>query len=169
MTIASATVGLYPMGASGDPQAGSATTMPSVSMHFDTPPERTWEALSEPRAYGFWVTGAHGVHESDPNWPEQGAAFRHTQGIRPLLISDTTTVLRSDPPRRIELEARVRPLLIARVIVTIEPEGDGSHVVMEELATGGLLAPLMRLPGADALIRARNRESLRRLHKLAGS
>ncbi len=141
--------------------------MPSVSMHFDHPPERTWEVLSEPRAYGFWVTGAHGVHESDPSWPAAGATFRHTQGIRPLLISDTTTVLRSDPPRRIELEARVRPLLIARVIVTIEPEGDGSRVVMEEQATGGLLAPLMRLPGAGAIIRARNTESLRRLRKLA--
>ena len=110
--------------------------MPSVSMHFDHPPERTWEVLSEPRAYGFWVTGAHGVHESDPSWPAAGATFRHTQGVRPLLISDTTTVLRSEPPRRIELEARVRPLLVARVIVTIEPEGDGSRVVMEEHATG---------------------------------
>ena len=61
----------------------------------------------------------------------------------------------------------MRPLLIARVIVAIEPEGDGSRVVMEEHATGGLLAPLMRLPGAGALIRARNTESLRRLRKLA--
>jgi uncharacterized protein YndB with AHSA1/START domain len=136
-------------------------------MHFDDPPERTWEVLSEPRAYGFWVTGAHGVHEADPDWPAVGATFRHTQGIPPLVISDTTSVLRSDPPRRIELEARVRPLLIARVTVAIEPEGDGSRVVMEEQATGGLLAPLMRLPGAGALIRARNTESLRRLRKMA--
>jgi uncharacterized protein YndB with AHSA1/START domain len=143
--------------------------MPPVSMHFDAPPERTWEVLSEPREYGFWVTGARGVHEADPNWPEPGATFRHTQGIAPLVITDTTSVLASDPPRRIELEARVRPLLIARVVVAVEPEGDGSLVTMEELATGGLLAPLMRLPGAGTLIRARNKESLRRMRKVAES
>jgi uncharacterized protein YndB with AHSA1/START domain len=141
--------------------------MPSVSKHFDAPPERTWEALSEPRAYGFWVTGAHGVHESDSNWPDQGATFQHTQGVPPLVISDTTSVLRSEPPRYLELEARVRPLLIARVTVTIEPEAGGCQVTMEEQATGGLLAPLMRLPGAGTLIRARNTESLRRLRKMA--
>src|SRR5689334_23319804 len=117
--------------------------MPPVSMHFDVPPERTWEVLSAPREYGFWVTGARDVHEADGNWPEAGATFRHTQGVRPLVITDTTSVLRSDPPRRIELEARVRPLLIARVTVGVEPEGGGSHVTMEERATGGLLAPLM--------------------------
>jgi hypothetical protein len=143
--------------------------MPAVSMHFDAPPERAWEVLSEPREYGFWVTGARGVHEADPNWPAPGATFRHSQGVAPLVITDTTSVLRSDPPRRLELEARVRPLLIARVIVAIEPEGDGSRVTMEELATGGLLAPLMRLPGAGALIRARNKESLRRMRKVAES
>jgi uncharacterized protein YndB with AHSA1/START domain len=143
--------------------------MPTVTTHFDTPPQRTWEVLSEARAYGFWVTGAHGVHEADSHWPAVGATFRHTQGIPPLVIADTTTVLRSDPPRRLELEARVRPLLIARVVVTIEPEGDGSRVEMEELATGGVLAPLMRLPGAGTLIRARNKESLRRLRKMADS
>ena len=71
-------------------------------MHFDHPPERTWEVLSEPRAYGFWVTGAHGVHASDPpSWPAAaaGATFRHTQIGRsapPPPISDTTTVLRSE-------------------------------------------------------------------------
>lgn len=143
--------------------------MPSVSMHFDAPPERVWEALSEPRAYGFWVTGAHGVHDAESNWPDRGATFRHTQGVPPLVISDTTTVMRSEPPRRLELEARVRPLLVARVEVTIEPEGEGSRVTMDEEATGGVLAPLMRLPGAGALIQLRNKESLRRLRQIAES
>jgi hypothetical protein len=141
--------------------------MPPVSTHFDAPPERTWEVLSEPREYGFWVTGARGVHEADSNWPASGASFRHTQGISPLVITDTTSVLRSEPPRLLELEARVRPLLVARVLLTIEPDGDGSRVTMDERSTGGLLAPLMRLPGAGALIRARNKESLRRLRRSA--
>jgi uncharacterized protein YndB with AHSA1/START domain len=143
--------------------------MPPVSLHFDTSPERTWEALSEPRAYGFWVTGAHGVHDSDGRWPEPGATFSHSQGLPPLVISDTTTVLEADPPRRLVLEARVRPLLVAHVELIIEPEDGGSRVTMEEQSVGGLLAPLMRLPGVGTLIRARNLESLRRLRKLAQS
>jgi uncharacterized protein YndB with AHSA1/START domain len=143
--------------------------MPSVTMHFDASPERIWEALSEPRAYGFWVTGARGVHESDGEWPATGATFRHSQGVAPLVISDTTTVLAADPPRVLALEARVRPFLVARVDLTIEPETGGCRVTMDEWPSGGALAPLMRLPPAGALIRARNLESLRRLRSLAVS
>jgi uncharacterized protein YndB with AHSA1/START domain len=143
--------------------------MTTVSMHFDAPPERVWQALSEPRAYGFWVTGAHTVHESDGSWPQTGATFGHRQGVPPLTISDTTTVRASDPPRHLELEARVRPLLIARVVVDIAPEAGGSRVTMQEEAVGGLVAPLVRLPPGRALIRARNLESLRRLRQLAQS
>jgi hypothetical protein len=40
---------------------------------------------------------------------------------------------------------------------------------MQETASGGLLAPLMRTPPAAAMIRARNVESLRRLRTLAES
>jgi uncharacterized protein YndB with AHSA1/START domain len=143
--------------------------MPPVSLPFDATPERTWTALSQPRGYGFWVTGAHGVHESEGNWPDADATFRHTQGHPPLVISDTTTVLVSEPPRRLVLEARVRPLLIARVELTVEADGGGTRVTMDEQAVGGLLAPLMRLPGAGLLIRARNLESLRRLRALSNS
>ena len=143
--------------------------MPPVSTHFDAPPAQAWEVLSEPREYGFWVTGARGVHEADANWPAPGATFSHTQGVAPLVITDTTSVVRSDPPRLLELEARVRPLLVAHVLLTIEPEGDGSRVTLDEWSTGGLFAPLMRLPGAGTLIRARNKESLRRLRERAES
>jgi uncharacterized protein YndB with AHSA1/START domain len=143
--------------------------MPTVTMHFDASPERIWEALSEPRAYGFWVTGAHGVHESTGDWPGAGATFRHSQGVPPLVISDTTTVCDAQPPRHLDLEARVRPFLVARVVLDIVPEPDGCRVTMHERASGGLLAPLMRTPPAMALIRARNVESLRRLRTLAES
>jgi hypothetical protein len=139
-------------------------------MHFDASRERTWEVLSEPREYGFWVTGAHGVHEAEGDWPAPGATFAHTQGVPPLVISDTTSVVASDPPRMLELEARVRPLLIAHVRLVLEPNGgSGCLVRMDEWVTGGLLAPFAKLPGADTLVRARNVESLRRLRRSAES
>ena len=72
-----------------------------------------------------------------------------------------------DPPRRLELEARVRPLLVARVVLTLRPDGDGTRVRMEEEPTGGLARALLGLPPFPAAIRARNTESLRRLKAMA--
>jgi uncharacterized protein YndB with AHSA1/START domain len=136
-------------------------------MHFDAPPERAYEILSRPRAYGFWVTGAREVNEADPSWPAPGSTFRHTQGIKPLLISDTTSVVAADPPHRLELEARVRPLLVARIVMELEPEDGGTRVTMEEQPVGGALRPLLELPPSKALVKLRNKEGLRRLRLLA--
>jgi uncharacterized protein YndB with AHSA1/START domain len=147
--------------------AGSARDVFSVDARFDVPPERAYEVLSEPRRYASWVTGARAVEDADGDWPAVGAEFRHRQGIWPLHVRDTTQVIRSDPPRRLELEARVRPLLVARVVLTLHPDGAGTRVEMEEVPTGGLLAPVLRRPPFPQVIRARNAESLRRLQAIA--
>jgi hypothetical protein len=83
-----------------------------------------------------------------------------------LVIHDTTTVLESDPPRRLVLEARARPLVIARVDIRLEPEDGGTLVVLDETATGGLLGALPR-EVSDTPIYLRNRETVRRLKRLA--
>jgi uncharacterized protein YndB with AHSA1/START domain len=143
--------------------------MPRASIHFDVPPERAWEVLSEPRRYGAWVVGAREVHDADARWPERGAAFRHSQGVPPLLITDDTVVVASEPPRRLELEARVRPLLVARVVITIEPEPGGCEVTLDEEPVGGWLELPLRLPTSHVVSLVRNHESLRRLRSLAES
>jgi uncharacterized protein YndB with AHSA1/START domain len=141
--------------------------MPAVEMHFDTTPERTFEVLSQPRHYGFWVTGSREIEDHDPRWPQPGSAFRHTQGVWPLLISDTTSVVACDAPRRLELEARVRPLLVARIILELFPQNGGTRVRMEEVPAGGVLELPLKLPPWPLLLQARNKESLRRLRRLA--
>jgi uncharacterized protein YndB with AHSA1/START domain len=173
MTIASATPESgYPLARCVHP-AGVARVargwMPKASMHFDVPPERAWEVLSEPRRYGAWVAGARAVHDADPRWPERGAVFRHSQGVPPLVISDTTTVVAAEAPRRLELEARVRPLLVARIVITIEPEPGGCEVTLDEQPVGGLLELPLKLPAAHVLALLRNHESLRRLRADAES
>lgn len=140
-----------------------------MQMHFDVPPERAFEILSQPRRYAFWVTGARKIDDHDPSWPEPGSEFRHTQGIPPLTISDTTSVIAADPPHRLELEARVRPLLVARIVLELSRENGGTLVTMEERPTGGLLALPLRLPPWPQLTELRNKESLRRLLRLARS
>jgi uncharacterized protein YndB with AHSA1/START domain len=154
--------GAYPAAA-----PGSARDVFTVDERFDVPPERAYAVLSEPRRYAFWVTGAREVEDADGDWPEVGAEFRHRQGIWPLHVRDTTQVMSAEPPRRLELEVRVRPLLVARVRLTLHPDGAGTRVAMEELPTGGLLGAVLRRPPFPGLIRARNEESLRRLKAIA--
>lgn len=141
--------------------------MPTVTFEFPTPPERTFELLSEPRRYGSWVVGAHEIEKADASWPAPGATFQHTQGIPPLTLRDTTTVLESDPPRHLRLEARARPLLVAHVDLRLEPWAGGTRVVMEEIPVSGLLAPVLRLSPLHPFLQARNLESLRRLRDQA--
>jgi hypothetical protein len=136
-------------------------------MHFDTGAERIFAVLSDPGTYADWVVGARSVEAADGTWPARGSTFRHTQGMWPLVLSDTTSVVSSDPPRRLELEARVRPLLVVRVVLELEPEDGGTRVVMDERPIGGLLELPGRLPPWTELTKLRNLESLRRLRALA--
>jgi uncharacterized protein YndB with AHSA1/START domain len=143
--------------------------MATVELHFDVEPRRAFAVLAHPRSYAFWVVGARAVHDADGRWPAAGATFHHSQGRWPLVVHDTTSVIASDPPRRLELEARVRPLLVSRVVLTLQPDAGGTLVRMEEEATGGLLELAMRLPPSPQLLQARNAEALRRLRWLAES
>ena len=133
------------------------------TIHVDTPPEAVWEVLADPRHYANWVVGASTTRGVDGPWPQVGAVLHHTQVV---VINDTTTVLESEPPRRLVLEAGVRPLAVMRVAVTLEPEGDGTRVVVEEWPERG---PLAALPPAltDPALHVRNEETVRRLKRLA--
>jgi uncharacterized protein YndB with AHSA1/START domain len=141
--------------------------VPSVEHSIDAPPERVFEVLAEPGTYTYWVVGSRSVERKDPRFPEVGSSFDHTQGMWPLIIADETEVAESDPPRRLVLIAKARPLLVAKVIVELRPEGSGTRVTIDEEPVGGLLAPLTKLPPGSILTRLRNKESLRRLAQLA--
>jgi uncharacterized protein YndB with AHSA1/START domain len=141
--------------------------MPSVDIHVAGPPERVFAVLARPGTYADWVVGSRAVRDADPSWPATGSRFAHEQGRWPLVIDDETEVVASDPPWRLELIAKVRPVLVARVILDLQPEAGGTRVTMEEQPVGGAVAPLLRLPGGSLLTRLRNFESLRRLRRLA--
>jgi uncharacterized protein YndB with AHSA1/START domain len=133
------------------------------AIHVDVPPDAVWEVVADPRLYGNWVVGAATTRRVDGRWPEPGAVLHHTQAV---LIKDTTSVLESDPPRRLVLEARARPLVVAHVEITLEPEGGGTRVVLEEWPVDGLLAAVPRVL-IDPGLHLRNAESVRRIKRLA--
>jgi uncharacterized protein YndB with AHSA1/START domain len=143
--------------------------MPPVEMYIDAPPTRVWAELAEPKTYAHWVVGSRTIESWDAGFPAPGTRFEHTQGKAPLVIRDVTEVLSADPPHRIELLAKARPVLVARVIVELRPAGRGTDVTMEELPVSGPLALLLRTRPGAALIKPRNKEALRRLKERAES
>jgi uncharacterized protein YndB with AHSA1/START domain len=137
--------------------------MPRNEIDVAASPAAVWEVLADPRLYGNWVVGASSTRAVEGRWPDPGAVLHHSQM---LFIRDTTSVLESVPERRLVLEARARPLIVARVDLRLEPDGDGTHLVLDEEPIGGLggmfpsalLAPQLYL---------RNKVAVKRLRRLA--
>jgi len=131
------------------------------------PPQAVWDALADPGGYGYWVVGSSEIRDADPHWPEPGARFHHTVGIRPLRTSDHTESLEAEEPTRLLLRARARPLLgSAQIELTMTPEDGGTRVRMVEHPVG-LSLPLAFSPLLQLVTRFRNTESLARLEELA--
>lgn len=128
--------------------------------------EQVFAVLSDPRSFARWVVGSRVIRRADRTWPERGAAFDHSVGLRPFTLSDHTEVLESMAPNRLRLLARARPLSQAFVTLTLAPVGRRTHVTMEEEAAD-TRSRLLFNPLTAPLIRMRNRVSLRRLKALA--
>jgi uncharacterized protein YndB with AHSA1/START domain len=141
--------------------------VPPVSRTTKASPEQVFRVLSAPPTYALWVVGSRSVESHDDGWPDPGSRFEHTQGQWPVIIHDETESAVSEPPRRLELIVKARPVLVAHVILTLEPQGAGTRIVMEEKPISGLLAAVVRHPPGALLTQLRNRLSLRRLSRIA--
>jgi uncharacterized protein YndB with AHSA1/START domain len=132
-------------------------------IHIDAPVQAVWDVLAEPRFYANWVVGASSVHDVEGDWPAVGSTLHHSQQ---LILRDTTQVTSADPPHRLVLEARARPLVIAEVDIRLEPDGGGTHLVMFEHARSGIAGALPDV-ALDPLIHVRNDVAVARLKRLA--
>jgi uncharacterized protein YndB with AHSA1/START domain len=133
-------------------------------IHVDAPPEAVFAVLDDPWAYPRWVVGSRRIRAVDREWPSEEARFHHAVGTVAGEVEDSSKILERDPPRRMHLEARVRPAGTAVVDIEVRPDGDGSEVVLEETLTDGPLARLPRV-ASEALLSLRNELSLRRLRR----
>jgi uncharacterized protein YndB with AHSA1/START domain len=132
----------------------------------NVPAARVWNVLADGWLYPVWVVGATRMREVESSWPAQGAQLHHSFGVWPAIISDSTEVLDSEPPRSLRLRARGWPIGEAEVLITLTPTGDDTMVtIQEDVVSGpGLLTPrAVRGP----LINVRNVETLRRLAYIA--
>ncbi len=133
-------------------------------------PEQTWAVLADGWSFAGWVVGASRIREVDLGWPAEGTRIHHSVGGWPLVLDDTTTVLRSAEQRELVLQARGWPAGEARVELELTPQtvsgGDGCRITMREDATHGP-GRFLPLPLRWLGIVPRNRECLRRLVLLA--
>lgn len=134
----------------------------------DCSPRAVFDVLSDGWTYATWVVGAARIREVENGFPAPGTKIHHSVGLWPALISDNTEVERVDPPREIQLRVRAWPTGEGQVNIICEPQGQQTKVTIVEKAVSG---PAKLIPQAvqDAMLKARNTESLRRLAFLAES
>ncbi|MFJ8894696.1 SRPBCC domain-containing protein [Leifsonia sp. NPDC102414] len=132
----------------------------------DCTPEQVFVALADPWVYPTWVVGASRLRAAEPSYPRPGSKLHHSIGVWPFVLDDETVVETWDPPRRMALEAKTRPVGKERVIIDVKPRGTGCVVRMEEYPVSGP-ARLIPKPLADLMLHIRNVETLRRLEHVA--
>ncbi len=130
------------------------------------PPEAVWAVLATPGAYAYWVVGSKRIRDADEAFPAVGTKLHHTIGVGPLTLNDHTEVLVSEPPRRLKLRAKGRPVGTASVELTMEPCDGGTNVSIVE-DPDQIYTPLKYNPLVQLATRVRNAESLMRLEELA--
>ncbi|MGV9677503.1 SRPBCC family protein [Nocardia sp. NPDC003482] len=133
----------------------------------DASPEDVFAVLSDGWLYGLWVVGASHIRDVDPGWPAVGTRIHHSIGPWPLNRRDITVVRALEPPRMLELEARLWPLGAALIRLDLEETADGrTEIRMGEHVSRG---PGKLLPAnlQQLALAPRNIESLHRLGDLA--
>ena len=131
----------------------------------DAPPERVWEVLADPFSYDQWVVGTRRIRRADDTWPAVGSRLHHTVGVWPLTLRDHSEVLVSEPPHRLVMRAKIRPVGVLKVEIDLNPVGErGTHLTLQEYVESGPL----RLTGAlgDAGAQGRMELGVRKLRDL---
>jgi uncharacterized protein YndB with AHSA1/START domain len=130
------------------------------------PPETVWDVLADPAGYEYWVVGSKAIRDAEPDFPAPGSKFHHTIGFGPLTLRDHTEVLEAEPPRRLRMRAKGRPLGTATVTMELAPHDGGTVVRMSETPDGPY-SVLALNPAVHVVTKLRNAESLMRLEDLA--
>jgi NAD(P)-dependent dehydrogenase (short-subunit alcohol dehydrogenase family)/uncharacterized protein YndB with AHSA1/START domain len=138
----------------------------SNRVHIDASPAEVFAILSNPNCYPEWVVGGAGIRDYDEEFPAVGSRFHHKVGSWPVGLKDHTEVLEVEPPNRLVLKAKARPLGTATIELDLEESAGGTEVRMGEVAGDRLTSLVVGNPVADTALRVRNAEALARLKGL---
>lgn len=133
---------------------------------FQCTPAAVFAVLGNGWLFPTWVVGASRMRKVDKGWPSEGSQLHHSFGTWPLLIDDTTTVLKLVPDQLIRMRARGWPAGEADVVIEVTPAPGGCQVSIYEDAVKG---PGTFIPGLvrHRVLHWRNDETLRRLAFIA--
>lgn len=134
-------------------------------VHIDAAPAEVFGFLSDPCNFPKWVVGASGVRDYDEDFPAVGSRFHHKVGTWPLGLKDHTEVVEVEPPRRLVLKAKARPLGTATIELDLQESAGGTELRMDERPGDRLTSLLAANPIADTALRVRNAEALARLKR----
>ena len=140
--------------------------MTVVEREIAATPHEVFDVLTDGWLLPTWVVGATHIRDVDDAWPAPQSRVHHQVGAWPFMISDTTAVVKCEPPRELVLQARAWPVGEARIELTVEAHNGGSIVRMAEAPSHGS-ARILDNPLQRRLLVARNRECLARLAAIA--
>jgi uncharacterized protein YndB with AHSA1/START domain len=138
-----------------------------VKRRVRVPPERVFQVLADGWLFSGWVVGASHIRRVDPDWPQVGQCIHHSIGAWPAQLKDTTTVTAVENNTMLELQARMRPIAVARIRLTLTPltQNDTEISMAEEFVAGPL--SMLPAPAQALMLLPRNSESLSRLAAMA--
>jgi polyketide cyclase/dehydrase/lipid transport protein len=139
--------------------------MAVVVKHIKARPAAVYAVLADGWDYSQWVVGTSHVRAVDASWPAPGSRLHHAVGAWPFVLRDHTVMREAEQDRRLLMTARGWPVGEAEVEIILEPEGDGTRLMMREAGIGGA-GWLLRNPVGEALVYRRNVESVARLAAL---
>jgi uncharacterized protein YndB with AHSA1/START domain len=127
-------------------------------------PNDVFDTLMDAASYPAWVPGTKRLAHVDAEWPAPGSAFsfRLFGGLR----EDKTVLLEAERPRRVVLNAHVRPFMVTRVAIELEPRGPSSTLVRLVETVEWPSRPRLLAAAGDRFLRIRNVEALRRFARL---
>jgi Polyketide cyclase / dehydrase and lipid transport len=140
--------------------------MSTVTRSIKASPPEVFAVLADGWAYSNWVVGTSHMRAVDSNWPAPGSTIYHAAGLWPLVVRDKSVVEAAEPDRNMSLIAKGRPFGEARVVIELEPDGDGTLVTMHETPIAGP-GKWLHNPASEALLTRRNVEALARLAAIA--
>lgn len=135
----------------GTQDRGYSSHVATNTREMPVAPEQVWGVLADPKKYRQLVVGTKEVRSSEGNWPAKSARFHHTGGIWPLHLRDQTSVLESDRPKWLVLQAQVRIRFFINNLnlasASAYPGGGvhgacGANAALAALAKPGLRHPL---------------------------
>jgi hypothetical protein len=138
-----------------------------VSTRTELPARALWQTLADPFSFNEWVAGTKHIRAADRCWPHVGTALHHRWGLWPMRVRDRTVVTHCDPPSRLDLDARARPIAVVEVSIRLCGTADGTLVTLRETIVAGVAAHVPRI--AAAIQRRRNRRSLDCLVRLTAA